>query len=333
MTPEDQERLPVRLYRSGRVGPRPDGGLAVAFGEPVALAEAAGSFSRISVLVNDPAYIHHYFHFMEILLALWGACRAFLPEATVERIVFTSANWSNPRQHDIQRHLLAALYPEAALLAPGTLQSETWDNVILIDRSLAVSSINKFLEPALPAALAWSDTLVEKVCRHLNIPLRRAGTAAAPRALYVRRQPPRRLGEELETALLDRLRRAGLQVNEVDYAALSWHEQIRTTAAHDLLIGVHGNGLTNLLWLPVGAGVLEIFPAGAHHYDYQLLAELRRFRYFGIEGREGGYIFRDFSRHGDAFGHGLDNNKEITGLSWSAVDHFIDLVSRPPLPR
>eukprot|EP01108_Squamamoeba_japonica_P005445 TRINITY_DN4297_c0_g1_i1.p4 TRINITY_DN4297_c0_g1~~TRINITY_DN4297_c0_g1_i1.p4 ORF type:complete len:119 (-),score=6.02 TRINITY_DN4297_c0_g1_i1:1305-1661(-) len=49
-----------------------------------------------------------------------------------------------------------------------------------------------------------------------------------------------------------------LVVDMVDYSTLSASEQILRTAQADLLVGVHGAGLTNMLLLPPWAGVVQL---------------------------------------------------------------------------
>jgi hypothetical protein len=75
------------------------------------------------------------------------------------------------------------------------------------------------------------------------------------------------------------------------------------------MVGIHGNGLTNLLWLPPHAHVIEIFPADTHHYDYQVMCEVMGLSYFGLAGKN---IFREYSRFGPAYGHGDEINKTVS---------------------
>lgn len=41
---------------------------------------------------------------------------------------------------------------------------------------------------------------------------------------------------------------------------LSFEEQVQMVAAADVLVGVHGSDLLNMLWLPLGGSIVEIFP-------------------------------------------------------------------------
>ena len=59
------------------------------------------------------------------------------------------------------------------------------------------------------------------------------------------------------------------------------NKQINIIANTDILIGVHGNGLTNLLWLPKHGTTIEMF-GNYHHYDYQILSEISGTEYFGF---------------------------------------------------
>ena len=50
------------------------------------------------------------------------------------------------------------------------------------------------------------------------------------------------------------------QVTIVDSAHLSPHEQVSLFSSTSLLIGQHGAGLANMLWMPTGSTVVEILP-------------------------------------------------------------------------
>jgi hypothetical protein len=64
-----------------------------------------------------------------------------------------------------------------------------------------------------------------------------------------------------EAACVEALTAIGdVDVRLVDFARHSLAEQIRIARDTDLLIGIHGAGLTHLLWTPPHAGLLEIAP-------------------------------------------------------------------------
>jgi capsular polysaccharide biosynthesis protein len=67
---------------------------------------------------------------------------------------------------------------------------------------------------------------------------------------------------ENEEACAAALRSAGMEVQLVDFARHSLQEQIRIASETDIIAGVHGAGLTHLLWMPPHGGLLEVDPKG-----------------------------------------------------------------------
>jgi hypothetical protein len=63
-------------------------------------------------------------------------------------------------------------------------------------------------------------------------------------------------------------------------------------------MGVHGNGLTNMIGMKPSRFVVEFFPPATIHYDYCMLAEIFRLGYYGMEGSEEGFIIRGGCRIG-----------------------------------
>lgn len=64
-----------------------------------------------------------------------------------------------------------------------------------------------------------------------------------------------------EDAVLDLLRGRGFTV--LDPGAMTVRDQITAFAGASVIVGPHGAGLTNLLFAPSGAAVVELFPAAA----------------------------------------------------------------------
>jgi capsular polysaccharide biosynthesis protein len=71
-----------------------------------------------------------------------------------------------------------------------------------------------------------------------------------------------------EPLLLERLRSdPKVQVTVVEFSRYSYKEQLQLVAQHDVLIGMHGAGMTHLLWLPPWAGVVELWPRTSTRLD------------------------------------------------------------------
>eukprot|EP00746_Dinoflagellata_sp_MGD_P036346 gnl/MRDRNA2_/MRDRNA2_187185_c0_seq1.p1 gnl/MRDRNA2_/MRDRNA2_187185_c0~~gnl/MRDRNA2_/MRDRNA2_187185_c0_seq1.p1 ORF type:complete len:829 (+),score=96.37 gnl/MRDRNA2_/MRDRNA2_187185_c0_seq1:101-2587(+) len=83
----------------------------------------------------------------------------------------------------------------------------------------------------------------------------------------------REIGNEAELAL-----RAGLDAHSKDHGyeirwpaleKMTFAEQVRNLSVTDVLVGVHGAGLTHILWLPnENTRMLELGPVLGEHYEY-----------------------------------------------------------------
>lgn len=83
--------------------------------------------------------------------------------------------------------------------------------------------------------------------------------------------------DALVEALRASVQRVPTRIQVVDFAKMSLVEQVLTARRTHVLVGMHGAGLTNLLWLPwQGAAVVELFPVKAPSYHwFRGLARLR----------------------------------------------------------
>ena len=302
-------RVPARLVASAYIDQNPDGSLRVA----ELPSQAAPALDNLTALMCDGG-AHHYFHFMEAVIWLWTLQHAFLRGVTPARIVF-SMPWDNP-QNRVQRGVLGALYPGVPIGDPGWAWPATYENVLIYDRSWAGTHLNKVLEPCMGLARPYVMEMSRRVRAHVGA---FSGATPETRFLHVGRPPPRCFAPETERALMALLSRRG-PVTTVDFAAVPWEQQVRMAAAHDVMVGVHGNGLTNLLWMRPGGLVLEFFPAGAQHYDYLFFAELCALDYFGFEGE---HVFPGSGRFGKPYGHGAPTNKAVAGISVHDVERVL----------
>jgi len=63
-----------------------------------------------------------------------------------------------------------------------------------------------------------------------------------------------------EDALVETVRKLGLPVQTIDFQQLTLGDQVRLMASTDILIGAHGAGLTNAVFLPATSVVIEAAP-------------------------------------------------------------------------
>lgn len=71
-------------------------------------------------------------------------------------------------------------------------------------------------------------------------------------------------------------------VRSIDFAAISFREQLEIIQNTDVLVGVHGAGLTHTMFLQPRSAVVEILPPELTHKGYRNLATLMDQSYFSV---------------------------------------------------
>jgi hypothetical protein len=262
-------------------------------------------------------YFFHFFHLLEHLVGVW-AFYGYEHAPDIKRIIFAGAtlqnhySWQGPNQ--INQHVLSALFPQAEVLTWDRFVRQCghdlacFERAVVSDRGITAlypecSKINKHLGAALPHIdpknlQSFADSV------HAYAQTKQEEHSAQLRITYVKRSPPRCLSERLDRefiAKISALPHVRLQV--VDFARISFQEQINIVGNTDVLIGVHGNGLSHTLFLPSTACVIEIFPPNNHHLDYHVFADARGIDYFGILYKEREFIERTRAYSIGAFGN------------------------------
>jgi Glycosyltransferase 61 len=272
----------------------------------LAVREEYRTFANVpvfSVAIRD-SMVLHYFHFMETFLTLYAVHRELFPNARLEQIYFGSVDWNNPNQNNVQQEILSLFYPATTIITEQMKETVEVENLLYIDRCLAYTLLNKILDPIVLLLLKWAPELRRDVYQMLAIkPLSNIEAGRSPKILYTTRPPPRTLSKEVEKEFLEILHTFG-ELEIINFATCSWQEQVRAAARNDIIVGVHGNNLTNLLWLPNHGLVIELFPKYVHQYDYQIMSEAMHLEYFGLGGDR---IFRDLSRHGASYAYASDH--------------------------
>jgi protein O-GlcNAc transferase len=88
-----------------------------------------------------------------------------------------------------------------------------------------------------------------------------------------------------QTALFDDLRKRNphITVRFIDFAAIPFSEQLRVTRETDVLVGVHGAGLTHAIFMRESAGaVVEIQPQELEHTGFRMVSTMRDLSYFHV---------------------------------------------------
>ncbi|RYP78058.1 hypothetical protein DL771_000751 [Monosporascus sp. 5C6A] len=100
---------------------------------------------------------------------------------------------------------------------------------------------------------------------------------------FVNRRENRRL--QNQRFLLAELQRRNSRINVqmVDFAAIPFSEQLRVVRETDVLVGAHGAGLTQSLFMRRGAGaVVEIQPEGLDHNGFRNVAGMLGLGYYRV---------------------------------------------------
>jgi capsular polysaccharide biosynthesis protein len=111
-----------------------------------------------------------------------------------------------------------------------------------------------------------------------------------------RREPLRRI--ENEDAVIEALEGFDFQV--VDPGGLSFEEQVRLFSGCKVLVSVHGAGLTNCLFMPEGARILELYRALLSEHDGMNACYWRLSTAAGLD------YYYQFCEHGENRGGDID---------------------------
>ncbi|ORX41015.1 hypothetical protein BD324DRAFT_640712 [Kockovaella imperatae] len=120
-------------------------------------------------------------------------------------------------------------------------------------------------------------------------PLAPPGTYT-PIVTYISRQKSRRhltpeSHDNLVSALQRRAQKANFELIIVEAEHMTKEEQVALAARTTIMLGVHGNGLTHLVWMPATprSAVIEMFFKGGFARDYQWTAHALGIRHFAFQ--------------------------------------------------
>lgn len=261
---------------------------------------------------NRRAFSVHMFHFCEFLMLAHGVASQMLPGGadSVKCILFPNfqVTWRGAF-HDFNVKLLEAVFPNARgrVLDRAHLKNAKpvfAQKMAIVDmqrpdtgcsNKLWYSFTRKEGDGESPRNGLCPDTtsdLLRRVRLHFNIATRRPfGQGRRPRVGVIRRGGVRKLSAEQFEDLMNALRigcgRVAADVEEVRYETLSLEEQLQKDAQFDVLVGVHGAGLTHGLFMDRGSLIVEIMPEGARDWCYQMVAHVSGHEHacwFGNEG-------------------------------------------------
>ncbi|MCH9630854.1 MAG: hypothetical protein S4CHLAM37_08600 [Chlamydiia bacterium] len=265
---------------------------------------------------NFAIALTHYYHLLEHLVgiyALYGHKHA----QNVKQIMLlgdgktTYPNWEGP--NNINKHLMKGLFPNAEVYTYHSLRARYPGKAIFIEEGFFS---DRALTDSVPECLhlhkmlgstykSFSPDVIENMSNHMHVYTRSQNKPSQKlRVTYIMRNAPRYVSPRQRKALFAKIK--GL--HEVDFKTyylekMSYQNQIEIMKNTDVLIGVHGNGLSHLLFLPRDAAVVEVMPEGCLMLDYRLFSNIKKLRYYGVQA--GKYLLNDEEAykkgyHGDA---------------------------------
>ncbi|KAL4071258.1 hypothetical protein V8B97DRAFT_1871259 [Scleroderma yunnanense] len=273
----------------------------------------------VTWIVNDPPQlIRHYYHWVaEVFFGFWRTYSSLDPSIST----FGTSSLSAPRRIWFVR-LNAGQWRDKAHLNEWILRSSfpsltaeysnDWtdraelgrtfllDRVLLSDRAAAMLGDN-YRQTNRPASEAFSLTgsphwwhpITSNVMAFAGLDKGFISAPSAPPVItYISRQTTRGRTlipdhhDWLVKELYELRDKYGYEVNVVSMEKLSREAQIRVAARTTIMMGVHGNGLTALLWMKQSSRttVMEFFYPGGFTRDYQNTAYSLGMNYYGWWG-------------------------------------------------
>jgi protein O-GlcNAc transferase len=256
-----------------------------------------------------PMLLHaHFYHFYEFLL---GAI-AFLGindlPVQVTTALFPAQDSTKTQKYGwrdapgLNELLLTSSFPNVA-----TVTKETWDALYkespfgrVFDRLVVIDRLASYSEHTNGY---WGKMLLEikdlvQGKPHPWFPVREnmfrtLGITHKPRdpqrkvITYMSRQhnPNRKFSEETHEQLVEKLKsfEPTHEVNIIVMHLVSLKEQVELISRTDVLISIHSNGLTHMIFQKPGSAVIEIFPGKNFARDYELTASMMGIHYYAIQ--------------------------------------------------
>ncbi|XP_074567862.1 alpha-1,3-arabinosyltransferase XAT3-like isoform X2 [Curcuma longa] len=220
----------------------------------VAPACTVNQTSVPAVVFTIGGYVGNYYHdYTDVLIPLFITARQF--DGDVQFVVSTNRFW----WVDKYRSILKQLSRHEIVYLDGDKEVRCHRRVIVGLRSHKPMSIDPARTPGGYSMLDFTKLMRAAYGLERDRPARRA--AEKPRLLLIPRKGTRRLTnlEEVARAAEEAgfevvLAEAGMSTRLADF--------VRVVNSCDAMLGVHGAGLTNFVYLPTGAAVVQIIPFG-----------------------------------------------------------------------
>ncbi|KAJ6511971.1 hypothetical protein C8R47DRAFT_1291533 [Mycena vitilis] len=271
----------------------------------------------VTYFVNDPPqFVRHYYHWAaELWFGFWRTYSSLDPTVPASGNTTLPAPrrmWFN-RVDAFRWRDYAAMNQWVVRASCPALTMEFLDDwadrtamgvpfvlerVVLADRSAAMPALNyqRYQRTAappfgLPGSAHWWKPIRNGVVRFAGVGAEEGeGTRGRPVITYISRQAwgRRMLVQADHDGLVRALRRIereyGYEVHIVVPEKMTRLEQLQLAARTTILMGVHGNGLTSLLWMNPNprSTVMEFFYPGGFAHDYEYTTRALGMTHYGF---------------------------------------------------
>ncbi|CAK5284375.1 unnamed protein product [Mycena citricolor] len=279
----------------------------------------AGIVDGVTFFVNDhPQFIRHYYHWSaELYFGFWRTYSSLDPSISPDGRTtlpqprhmwfnrLDAFRWRDPT--DMNPLVLRSSFPDVTMEFLDDWDDRVkmgvpfvFERVVLADRSSAMRAYNfqryqrtAGVPFALPGSVNWWQTIRNDVIQMAGMGLHEGqSTTQRPVITYISRQAwgRRTLLQADHEKLVRELYRLrdehDWEVNIVLMEKMSRAEQIRLAVRTTIMMGVHGNGLTNLIWqYPTErTTVMEFFYPGGFAHDYEFTARALGIKHYGFWG-------------------------------------------------
>jgi hypothetical protein len=279
----------------------------------------ANRVQGVTWFVNDPRqFITHYYHWSaELFFGFWRAYSSldpFIPSngktalPPPRRILFSHLDADHWRDYAaMNQWVLRTTLPSSSMEFSHDWKDRAamgvpfvFDRVLFTDRAAAINGANWLRTQrtaseafALPGSPNWWSTVRNSVIEYTGLNASTVGgTRGRPVITYISRQEwgRRMLIQQDHDKLVEELYKLrdqyGYEVNVVSMDKLSRVEQLSLAGRTTVMMGVHGNGLTSLVWMKPTprSTVMEFFYPGGFAYDYEYTTRALGMVHFGFWG-------------------------------------------------
>ena len=230
---------------------------------------------------------------------LYSSLQLLRPSIKIDQAIWIHDNWSEGYFHwltDVCPKLMAwtkQSLPKLPVLLPFSFLSHSYvqDTLAALDfpwigfaNAAHLYVRNLFvISPVAPTGNYRADLLNEMahIIRDYCFSKIDAGTSL-PTRIWISRKDASKRYLVNEDEILSSL--SGLAFSSVCLAGKTLSQQISLFAGASILVSIHGNGLTNMIWLPPGSPVIEIRRRGDYTNNcYYSLAQALGHRYYFLE--------------------------------------------------